>query len=408
MAFSNVNIGSNPDDGTGDPLRTAFNTINNNFANIANGNITVNAPVLSVAGRTGNITLTINDIIGYPFTSNTNITNINNLNALGNITTISAGNQFNGFYSKYSQGTVASPTAVQSGDSLGFFSALGYGASKFIGDPSIFGSGIGIIAAENFTDTRQGTEIVFSATPIGATTPSNPVTISANTLSVNSTLATNFQPGTGALVVSGDTWLQGNIGIVGRTTMLSYVTIGNTYVGAGSASALTVVENSQAPLNSNSTVHVSALNGATGKLTLESYNANVSTTGSLFIARTARGTGQAPTAMLQGDVLGGFIGRGYGNTSFQLNQPLQSAGMILQAAQNFSDTAQGINLLFNTQANNSITATTVMEITESANVIITGNLAISSTTGTPSNTTNPASWLKVTVGAGHYFIPLYQ
>ena len=228
MAFSNVNIGSNPDDGTGDPLRTAFNTINNNFANIANGNITVNAPVLSVAGRTGNITLTINDIIGYPFTSNTNITNINNLNALGNITTISAGNQFNGFYSKYSQGTVASPTAVQSGDSLGFFSALGYGASKFIGDPSIFGSGIGIIAAENFTDTRQGTEIVFSATPIGATTPSNPVTISANTLSVNSTLATNFQPGTGALVVSGDTWLQGNIGIVGRTTMLSYVTIGNT------------------------------------------------------------------------------------------------------------------------------------------------------------------------------------
>lgn len=62
--FGNVNVGTNPGDGTGDPLRTAFTTINNNFANIANGNVTVTAPVQSVAGRTGNIILTINDIIG--------------------------------------------------------------------------------------------------------------------------------------------------------------------------------------------------------------------------------------------------------------------------------------------------------------------------------------------------------
>ena len=62
MSFANVNIGTNPGDGTGDPLRTAFQTINNNFANIANGSITVNAPVLSVAGRTGNVVLTLNDV----------------------------------------------------------------------------------------------------------------------------------------------------------------------------------------------------------------------------------------------------------------------------------------------------------------------------------------------------------
>ena len=64
MAFSNVNIGSYPDDGTGHPLRVAFNVINNNFANITNGSVTVNAPVKSVAGRTGNVTLTITDISG--------------------------------------------------------------------------------------------------------------------------------------------------------------------------------------------------------------------------------------------------------------------------------------------------------------------------------------------------------
>lgn len=64
MAFANVNIGSAPADGNGDPLRTAFSKINQNFANIAAGQVTVSAPVRSVAGRTGNVILTVNDVIG--------------------------------------------------------------------------------------------------------------------------------------------------------------------------------------------------------------------------------------------------------------------------------------------------------------------------------------------------------
>jgi hypothetical protein len=66
MSFANVDIGTIPGDGLGDPLRSAFNKINQNFANIDVGNITVNvsAPVQSVAGRTGNVVLTVNDIPG--------------------------------------------------------------------------------------------------------------------------------------------------------------------------------------------------------------------------------------------------------------------------------------------------------------------------------------------------------
>lgn len=64
MGFSNVDIGTYPSDGTGDPLRTAFDKINQNFANIASGDVTVSAPVQSVAGRTGNILLTVTDILG--------------------------------------------------------------------------------------------------------------------------------------------------------------------------------------------------------------------------------------------------------------------------------------------------------------------------------------------------------
>lgn len=64
MAFANVDIGAQPADGTGDPIRVAFSKINQNFANIAAGDITVNAPVKSVAGRTGNVRLIVNDIGG--------------------------------------------------------------------------------------------------------------------------------------------------------------------------------------------------------------------------------------------------------------------------------------------------------------------------------------------------------
>ena len=68
MSLANVNIGTVANDGTGDPLRSAFRTINQNFANLApfaaNGNITYNPGVVSVAGRTGNVTLSVSDVLG--------------------------------------------------------------------------------------------------------------------------------------------------------------------------------------------------------------------------------------------------------------------------------------------------------------------------------------------------------
>jgi hypothetical protein len=61
MNFANINIGTTPDDHTGDPLRVAFAKINENFANIATaGGVGVN----TVAGRTGNVLLSVNDVAG--------------------------------------------------------------------------------------------------------------------------------------------------------------------------------------------------------------------------------------------------------------------------------------------------------------------------------------------------------
>lgn len=92
--FANVYLGASPNDETGDPLRNAFQKINQNFANIANGTaeITIVSPVNSVAGRAGNVVLTVNDVAGaasvaYVNTAPYTIGNISNWDT--NPTTIS-------------------------------------------------------------------------------------------------------------------------------------------------------------------------------------------------------------------------------------------------------------------------------------------------------------------------------
>lgn len=42
------------------------------------------------------------------------------------------------------------------------------------------------------------------------------------------------------------------------------------------------------------------------------------------------------------------------------------------------------------------------------NITIGGNINVAATSGTPLNTSTPASWLKVQVGASYYYMPLYQ
>jgi len=67
----------------------------------------------------------------------------------------------------HSRGTLASPTATQSADTLFSITGRGYGATTY----STSGrGGINLIAAENFTDSAQGTILQLVTTAIGATT----------------------------------------------------------------------------------------------------------------------------------------------------------------------------------------------------------------------------------------------
>ena len=62
------------------------------------------------------------------------------------------------------RGTVAAPTASQSGDILSRFSAVGYGDSEYKTGISRFDA----VAAENFTNSAAGTKFSFQTTPVGS------------------------------------------------------------------------------------------------------------------------------------------------------------------------------------------------------------------------------------------------
>jgi hypothetical protein len=77
-----------------------------------------------------------------------------------------------------------------------------------------------------------------------------------------------------------------------------------------------------------------------------------------------RGTSVAPAAVQNGDNLVGFLGRGYGATTFTGTR----GGMFVQAAETWTDTAQGTRLNFNTTPVGLTTPGTRMTIASSGNV----------------------------------------
>jgi endosialidase-like protein len=212
------------------------------------------------------------------------------------------------YMSRRARGTAGAPTAVQSGDGLGGFFGEGYGATAF--GPG-FAGGLGVMAAQNWTDTAHGTALTFSNTPINATAPLTRMILDA---SGNLGIGTTSTPAAGILEVSN------------ATSVLPF-----------------------------------------GQATVSTFGSNGS--GSLFVASKARGTSVAPTAVQGGDVLGGFLGRGYGATAFSGTR----GGMFVAAAENWTDAAQGTRLNFNTTATGSILPATRMMITPSGDVSIGKN-----------------------------------
>jgi len=188
-------------------------------------------------------------------------------------------------------------------------------------------SGMTVQTAENWTDTAQGTQVNFVTIPRGTTVPLTRVTIDPN----------------------------GNVGIgtFGPTPGLE---VSNANTGA-----------------------------AFGQMSATSFTA-INPGGSLFVGRKARGTLVAPTAVQSGDNLVAFLAQGFGATTFSGGR----GGMFVQAAENWTDAAQGTRVFFNTTATGTNTPSTKVTIDPAGDVGI--------------GTTAPSSALEVSRTGNHSVI----
>jgi hypothetical protein len=221
-------------------------------------------------------------------------------NTTVNVTTYSANAFGPALTGKKARGTQAAPTSVLNNDALLDLSANGYGATGFAGLNS---ANISMRASENWTDTAQGSIMNFSTTASGTTGPVTRMTIGPT----------------------------GNVGI------------GTFFTPAG--------------------LEVSNANGVAGAgMIFSTTFTNAGTT--LFVGRRARGTGIAPTAVLSGDNLVGYLAQGFGTSGFSGTR----GGMFVQAAENWTDLAQGTRLFFNTTDTGTNTPSTKMTVDPSGNV----------------------------------------
>ena len=176
------------------------------------------------------------------------------------------------------------------------------------------------------------------------------------------------------------------------TTVPSYVLIN------GNAASAAASPHSQG-------LEINAADGLLGAIYINSYGTAASGIGSVRSIenlRAARGTGASPSALLAGDEMARWAGRGYGTTTWTSSV----AAMSVIAAQNFTDTAQGTFLAFRTTALNTIGqgATDIPPIggafAPSGSFIVGGLQVAASFTGSISGTTLTVSSVTGTIAIG--------
>ena len=270
----------------------------------------------------------------------------------------------------------------------------GYFGSLNTANAQATGGTLSGMTAGNFT-TLQGTNFSSGnavitggsadSTPIGATTASTGrfttlvttgATWHAGNLVANSTTASTSTT-TGALVVVGGIGASGNLNL-GTNASLHNIK-GNLLLGQGNVvdsadTILTINLNTDTPLVSNAVVHLSGLSGSSSFYGTDAFG---TTALAGFAGRKARGTSSAPSAAQANDTLSIFTGKGYGATGYAAGD---ATGMFVQADQNFTDSAQGTRINFQTVPTGSTAVRQVFQLSANGSAIIPATTTTTSTT----------------------------
>lgn len=177
-------------------------------------------------------------------------------------------------------GTNASKTAVQTGESLANIGAGGYGATSY---SALARASLALIAAENWSDTSQGAYIAFSTTPIGGTITAEGVRI---------------QPSGGISVGSSSFNLQFDYG-AGTGVFQNQIIV--------NANAVT-----QLPAGLVGTLgHLASADGVASRFLVEGFGA-----GSTYDGRRSGGTGASPAALPSGSGIVSFNALGFDGSAY--------------------------------------------------------------------------------------------
>jgi hypothetical protein len=266
-------------------------------------------------------------------------------------------------------------------------------------------------AAENHTDSAQGTFLELYTTPLGSTTGVPGLVLLSNSTTVANTIVMSggIFWSNGVAYSSGGASTYGNTQVaaylyyndlvsnaninVGQTTSVHHIS-GNVVIGpydvdhASGDSALTINLALEVPYISNAALHIS---GANNKSTSTSIDSIGNLVASSYLLRRSRGTTNAPSAVTINDPIGGFLGRGYGATGYYSGANLATTtGMTIFASENYTDSAQGTYLSFRTTANGSVLASEVVRV-DNTNVTVTGNITLSGILSSPVQTKTSTS-----------------
>ena len=140
---------------------------------------------------------------------------------------------------------------------------------------------------------------------------------------------------------------------------------GNVGVGTTApGSKLVVSSNAANPVapQDGTVLHIIGTDALKTRVSIDSFGA---VSGPSVTFRSARGTGAAPTATQAGDAIGIVYGTGYGATQF-LTSP--KPAMWMTASENWTDTAAGSSIFFNTVKNGTTTPVERLRISENGNV----------------------------------------
>jgi hypothetical protein len=162
----------------------------------------------------------------------------------------------------------------------------------------------------------------------------------------------NGGTGTNVAFTTGSVVFAGASGIYSQNSELFWDNT-NGFLGVGTntpSAELTVVSATQtytpssAGLPAGTDLYIVGANNANTRITQDAFGTGAYPA---YTGRMARGTAASPTASQTGDILVEVTGRGYGATAFSSSSV---ARIDMEAAENFTDTAQGTYISFHTTA----------------------------------------------------------